>query len=70
MYDDHDEGLDEQCDVVAGPGPVEDFEDGGREHYEGDVEGEACGCAGTVDGDDLVCVGCERGEHEAGEGRV
>lgn len=32
LHDYHNEGLDEQCGVVAGAGPVEDFEDGGCEH--------------------------------------
>ena len=65
MHDYHDEGLDQQCGVVAGAGPVEDFEDGGCEHDEGDVEGEAGGGAGAVDGEDLVRVRGYGGEDEA-----
>lgn len=65
MHDDHDEGLNEQCGIVASTGPVEDFEYGGCEHDEGDVEREAGGGAGAVDGEDLVRVGGYGGEDEA-----
>ena len=65
MDGDHDEGLYEQSSVIAGAGPVEDFEDGGCEHDEGDVEGEASGGTGTVDGEDLVGIGGYGGEDEA-----
>ena len=56
MDGDHDAGLEEEREVVAGAGPVEDFEDGGCEHDEGDVEGEAGRGVGAVDGEDLVGV--------------
>ena len=65
MYGDHDEGLDEQSGVVAGARPVEDLEDGGGEHDEGNVEGEASGGTGAVDGEDLIGIGGDGGEDEA-----
>jgi len=64
LHDYHDEGLDQQCGVIAGAGPVEDFEDGGCEHDEWDVEREAGRGAGAVDGEDLVRVGGYGGEDE------
>lgn len=56
----HDNGLYEESRVIMGAWPVEDFKDGGCEHEEGDVEGEAGGCARTVDGEDLIGVGSDR----------
>lgn len=71
LHGHHDDRLDQQAEIVAGAGPVEDLEDGGGEHDEGDVEGEAGGGAGAVDGEDLVGVGGYGGEDEAGmEGLV
>lgn len=65
MYSDHDRGLQQEREVVAGTEPVEEFEDGSGEHYERDVEGEAGGGAGAVDRVDLVGVGGYRGADEA-----
>ena len=38
VNDDHEEGLDEQRSAEVRAEPVEDFEDGGNEHDERDVE--------------------------------
>jgi len=65
LYGHHDDRLDQQASIVAGAGPVEDLEDGGCEHDEGNVEGEAGRGAGAVDGEDLVGVGGYGGEDEA-----
>ena len=43
-----------------GAEPVEYFEDGGEEHYKRDVKGEARRCASTMDGIDLIGIGCDR----------
>ena len=66
MHHNHDPGLDQQRGIVSSPGPVEDFEQGGCEHDERDVEGEAGGGAGPVDGEDLVGIGCQGRDDEAG----
>lgn len=65
LYPDHDHSLDQQSDVIASTGPIEDFENGGRKHDERDVEGKAGGGAGTVHGEDLVRVRCDGREDEA-----
>ena len=56
MDDDHEEGLDEQRGAEAGAEPVEDLEDAGDEHNQGDIEGEAGRAAGAVDAVDLVGI--------------
>ena len=58
LHGHHDQGLNEKSSVVAGAGPVEDLENRGEEHDQGDVEGEAGGGARAVDGEDLIGVGC------------
>ena len=65
LHAEHDDGLGQQREVVARAGPVEDLEDGGRQHDERDVEREAGGGARAVDGEDLVRVGGEGGEDQA-----
>ena len=67
LHHHHDNGLHQQRDIVPGAGPVEDLENGGREHDEGDIEGEAGGGAGAVDGEDLIGVGYYRGEDQTEE---
>jgi hypothetical protein len=49
----------------VGAEPVEDFEDGGDEHYERDVEGEASGGARAVHRVDLVAIAGYGGEGDA-----
>lgn len=56
MHDYHDHCLYEKGAIIARAYPVEDLEDGGEKHDQGDVEREAGGGAGAVDGDDLVRV--------------
>ena len=53
----HEQGLREERGREVRSEPVDEFEDAGGEHYEGDVEGETGGGAGAVDGVDLVGVG-------------
>ena len=65
LYPDHDHSLDQESGVIASPGPIEDFKDGGRQHDERDVEGKAGGGAGTIHGEDLVRVRCYGRENEA-----
>lgn len=48
MYNDHEDGLDEQRGAEVCAEPVVYFEDAGDEHDEGDVEREAGGAAGPV----------------------
>lgn len=66
LHEDHDDGLDEEGGVEVRAEPVEAFQDGGEEHYERDVEGEARRGACTVDGVDLVRVGGDGCGNEAG----
>ena len=50
------------------PWPVEYFENRSCKHYQRDVEGETSGGACSVDGEDLIGIGCQRGEYETGKG--
>ena len=65
LHGEHEARLGQQRGAVTRAGPVEDLEEGGRQHNEGDVEREAGGGARAVDGEDLVRVGGERGEDQA-----
>lgn len=74
LHDQHEEGLDQQCGVVVGAEPVEDFQDGCHEHNERDIEGEAIAGLGAVDRQYLVRVGGDGGCYKAAvwsaDGRV
>lgn len=54
--DDHEEGLHEQAGAEVRAEPVEDFEHGGDEHDERNVEREAGGRARAVHRVDLVAI--------------
>jgi len=53
---DHERGLNQERQIVACSDPVEYLEDRGDQHDERDIEREAGGGAGTMDGVDLVSI--------------
>lgn len=70
LHHHHDQRLNQQGSIIPGARPVEYLEDGGCKHDKRDVEGEASGGAGTVDGEDLVGIGYHRRKDETVEKNI
>lgn len=66
LHCNHDQRLYQQRDIVAGSRPIENLQYRGAKHDQWDIEREAGRRAGAVDGENLIRVGCQRRENQAG----
>ena len=56
LYSNHGYCLDQKGHIVASSWPIEDFQDGGCEHNERDVERKSSRGACPIDGEDLISI--------------
>ena len=66
LHSHHYDSLYEKGEVITGARPIKDLQDGCCKHDQRDIKREASRSAISVNGKNLIGVGCKGGEHETG----